>query len=366
MASVFTFEPDPPRVASPWSTPAATSPGLVASSTADAGIPPITKLQAEPQDGPTEYKLHLLLRPRRAFSSLSTGPSVSGSFRINPGVGLAEPQTSSFDSLAPLQIESPTRAAAAREIHQTLAHRSSPGTQLAHTPSGPVPDRTRQHRLEQLTTQLLWRLQQSAPHHAAAPNNIILPTFPADSVKLGAPSHVAQLLPGLEESRGALYEIGVSDDGVLVGLAEDEMEESLNNLRAMAACLGCVVDVLRMLPVGGCEWLDEVEVAGTLTQKTQSGALWVAEAFVRPPGISPLDQSSSDPEPRHLLSTLPASDEIEHDDGSAEVRLDTDQIRVTFAGTTMSGKTSLLGSITTGTLDSQSQKKICPALMRLG
>src|SRR2546421_6699847 len=39
----------------------------------------VTRLEAEPQDGPTEYKLHLLLRPRRNYSSSSTGHVVSGS-----------------------------------------------------------------------------------------------------------------------------------------------------------------------------------------------------------------------------------------------------------------------------------------------
>lgn len=77
MASIFTYDPDPPRVASPWlaptdspkpSTPqpkeaipsSGTSP--VTGNISDYGV---TRLEAEPQEGPTEYKLHLLLRPRR-------------------------------------------------------------------------------------------------------------------------------------------------------------------------------------------------------------------------------------------------------------------------------------------------------------
>src|SRR6478609_2665988 len=83
MASVFTYDPDPPRVSSPW-TPLSESgkdegalgtqlrrpaqepqPGLLS----EYGV---IKLQAEPQEGPTEYKLHLLLRPRRVFKSMST------------------------------------------------------------------------------------------------------------------------------------------------------------------------------------------------------------------------------------------------------------------------------------------------------
>lgn len=78
MASIFTYDPDPPRVSSPWLTPtdspkpstpiprhreASSSTGSpVTGRLADYGV---TRLEAEPQEGPTEYKLHLLLRPRR-------------------------------------------------------------------------------------------------------------------------------------------------------------------------------------------------------------------------------------------------------------------------------------------------------------
>lgn len=61
----------------------------------------------------------------------------------------------------------------------------------------------------------------------------VLLQFP-DEASLADTTTPQPLYPGLEESKGALYEIGVADDGELVGLAEDEMEESLNNLRAMA------------------------------------------------------------------------------------------------------------------------------------
>lgn len=92
---------------------------------------------------------------------------------------------------------------------------------------------SRQHRLEQLTTQMLWRLQQSCPHHGSSSMAGVQLHFP-DEANLAGPAMPQRLYPGLEESKGALYEIGVADDGELVGLAEDEMEESLNNLRAMA------------------------------------------------------------------------------------------------------------------------------------
>lgn len=77
MASIFTYDPDPPRVASPWLAPT-DSPKLSTPQPKEAlpssGVSPVTgniadygvtRLEAEPQEGPTEYKLHLLLRPRR-------------------------------------------------------------------------------------------------------------------------------------------------------------------------------------------------------------------------------------------------------------------------------------------------------------
>lgn len=222
MASIFTFDPDPPRVSSPWSRatpppeaqpcskPAQESKSAgpiliskkrkddVSLSTLDYST--ITRLEAEPQEGPTEYKLHLLLRKRRSFTSTSTGSRISRPLGRN-------------DSYAP-------------------------GKQSAHSllPSTLPPlgvTQSRQHRLEQLTTQMLWRLQQSCPHHGSSSTAGVQLQFPDET---SLTSHVTpqRLYPGLEESKGALYEIGVADDGELVGLAEDEMEDSLNNLRAMA------------------------------------------------------------------------------------------------------------------------------------
>ncbi|EAT76848.2 hypothetical protein SNOG_15753 [Parastagonospora nodorum SN15] len=127
-----------------------------------------------------------------------------------------------------------------------------------------------------------------------------------------------RLLPGLEESKGALYEIGVADDGTIVGLAEDEMEESLNNLRAMAASLGCGVEVLRMVPVGECEWM---ECSGASQQKLQTSRLTTSNE----------DQDLKTP-------------------GTEDIRI-VEQLRVSVTGATMSGKSSLLGTLSTATLD---------------
>lgn len=326
MASIFTFEPDPPRVASPWhdvqnggsASPASalqkpnqrSSTGqryAIARSDADTESA-VPRLQAEPQEGPVEYKLHLLLRPRRKFKTTSTSNVIAGSKRVK--------QTGNSDLRA-----------APEPITETSGSASS--IQLTN--------QTRQLRLEQLTTQLLWRLQQSSPHHTSSATNIILPSLPEALPELQAPQQPAKLLHGLEESQGALYEIGVSDDGTLVGLTEDEMEESLNNLRAMAACLGCKVDVLRHEVVGECQWVDD-----TASRTIHSGHLFVAEAHVMPclqgrgtPVFA--EDSAKDTQTPTIEDTL--------------MSRATEQLRITLTGPTMSGKSTLLGTLTTSTLD---------------
>lgn len=342
MASIFTFDPDPPRVSSPWSTPPLSgsrslpkfhqdSSALDSATGSDGhGITSmkveqdgkVTRLEAEPQDGPTEYKLHLLLRRRRSFSLATTGHHVSRSLRPRAGIFAATP-----------------------------THRTVSDSNLSNTPPLMSSSQSRQHRLEQLTTQLLWRLQQSSQYHSSSANNLILPHLPDES-NLSANAVPRKLLPGLEESKGALYEIGVADDGTFVGLAEDEMGESLNNLRAMAASLGCQVDVLRMVAVGDCEWIEVVEVSGLLQEKLRSGKLWVAEAFVRPN----LDLLESEPNRDVQEDMKPASPAVSGPHVPNAWDIDnlhsaTVQLRVSLTGATMSGKSSLLGSLSTATLD---------------
>ncbi|KAK8236118.1 hypothetical protein IWZ00DRAFT_526246 [Phyllosticta capitalensis] len=317
MASLFTFDPDPPRVASPWSTPrsvtpqkpsssAGTAATLKANAIATSGLTPravletdssVTKLDAEPQEGPTEYKLHLLLRPRRSFTHISTARHVAGSHRTALGI--------------------PT----ARIVPEVAGG--------AHTPPKSTSSQSRQHRLEQLTTQLLWRLQQSSPYHSTSANELVVPQLPEATPQLKT-QPLAKVLPGLEESQGALYEIGVADDGTFVGLAEDEMEESLTNLRAMAASLGCSVKVLRMIPVGECTWSDDAD------ENPRTGTLWVAEALVKPEVAG-----SGTPSPTAQLDPM----------GLEDGKQATEQLRLSLTGATMSGKSSLLGSLSTATLD---------------
>jgi hypothetical protein len=345
MASIFSYDPDPPRVSSPWLTPSgspkpstpqprdrpstSTSPpsGLLA----DYGV---TRLEAEPQEGPTEYKLHLLLRPRRQYSSLSTGSVISGSQQ----------------------------------------HRQQTATQANFNECGPIlapSNQSRQRRLEQLTTQLLWRLQQSSPYHASSTSDLVLPKLPEATESLEMVSRPGKLLAGLEESRGALYEIGVSDDGTFVGLAKDEIDESLKTLRFMAASLGCNVQVVRMVIVGDCEW-HESSATGTsnlssrderssrltrdciehLETLRRQAPLWVAEALVTPDlsPRKPMQSIDSSPGSRQEtpppapLTELPIPNQIQ----TGET---TEQLRITLTGPTTSGKSSLLGTLSTSTLD---------------
>jgi GTPase len=279
------------------------------------GYTKITRLEAEPQEGPTEYKLHLLLRRRRSFTRVSTGHRVPGSLR---------------------RSDTPASVSVGRSVSESDI--------LSSTPPPLASTHSKQHRLEQLTTQLLWRLQQSCSYHISSTTAAVLPHLP-DDAQLSSPELPQRLLPGLEESKGALYEIGVADNGTIVGLAEDEMEESLNNLRAMAASLGCGVEVLRMVSVGECEW---VEHSSTSRQKPRTSKLLVAEALVRPL--------------QHLVDhtkTVPevASDaRICHDDKVTPTTVpdrerSVEQLRVSVTGATMSGKSSLIGTLSTATLD---------------
>lgn len=164
------------------------------------------------------------------------------------------------------------------------------------------------------------------------------------------------LVPGLEESRGALYEIGVADDGALVGLTKDEMDESVATLKVMAASLGCSVEVLRRVVVGECEWTEGTDQDNDLksmkTHTLRRDQLWVVEALVLP-NLGLRDSGDSG---RNTLNHVNLQDKGDKSD-SASVPLPshgiskTPQLRVTLTGPTTSGKSSLLGTLSTGTLD---------------
>lgn len=323
MASIFTFDPSPPSVSSPWSTPRTSTPRLTSNSSnvalagtdlySTTALDPdstsgviVTSLEAEPQGGPTEYKLHLLLRTRREFIYSSTSGRVPGSRRTPSG---STKLTGNDEAVANIQ-----------------------SLQLSVSAQN-----TRQNRLEHLTTQLLWRLQQTSSYHYTTYKQTPMPSLiPVDNDKL-SPKPV---FPGLEDSKGALYEIGVADDGSFVGLAEDELEESLQTLGTMAASLGCTVSILKKVAIGDCQWLETTPVLAsdgkpTTCNMMKSSKLWVAEAYVRPNLGNNQNKlhsfATSEPEPQPL-SVI-------------------NQLRVTLTGATLSGKSSLLGTLTTATLD---------------
>ena len=329
MASIFTFESEPPSLSSPW--PGAKAEEANAESgdgqlllaglemplaipLADCGI---TKLEAEPQEGPTEYKLHLLLRPRRSFSAISTVQHVSGSYLSK--------------SRAPQPIVD-------AEIKPMA------------TPALPPSNQSKQNRLQHLTTQLLWRLQQSSPYHSSSKSSLVLPVLPEADVRLSSSKGPERLVPGLEGSTGALYEIGVSDDGTFVGLTRDELEESLTVLRAMAFSLGCDVRILRVIVVGDCQWTEEGQSERKIESRHRKEKLLVTEVLVAP-HLGP-SKPSTDLAAQlcdTLASTAAESDATDHQAG--EVESHSEQLRVSLTGSTTSGKSSLLGTLSTSTLD---------------
>lgn len=177
----------------------------------------------------------------------------------------------------------------------------------------------------------------------------MLPVLPEVTAFLGSPSQPARLLPSLEESQGALYEIGVSDDGYFVGLTEDELSESLMNLKAMAASLGCVVEVLKKVIVGSCEWVKTEPDADSelLSEKHFSADLLVAEALVRP------DTRLKDPDLNSLaLRQLPfEAENLAPFQKQEENESTIEQLRLSLIGPSAFGKSSLLGTLTSSLLD---------------
>jgi GTPase len=319
MASIFTYQDEPPRIQSPWSTPGTSTPqpiNLRDEPEARHSLNGPLRLEPEHQNGSTEYKLHLLLRPRRKFLSTTT----SGD--IYPSQHYLSPSRSQT-SLGPNSLSNDVNFD--RLLSQPFAQ-------------------ARLTRLQQLTTQLLWRLQQSSPFHSSSNAELVLPVLPEATPRLGVPERPAKLLPGLEESQGALYEIGVADDGTLLGLAEDELLESVSNLQAMAASLGCTTSILRKVPVGRCEWAETVEHCDPL--QTRKETLWVAEVLVYPDSRGSADRDVPQ-------QTLDEKTEISRqvDDSGLAARASIQQMRVTLVGATAAGKSTLLGTLSTSTLD---------------
>lgn len=331
MASIFTFDSEAPRVSSPWPTTRIerldSNVGHEHSLIAGLEMPPaellancgFSKLEAEPQEGATEYKLHLLLRPRRSFTSTSTVMHVSGSY-------LSKSRTPRSHSDTDVKSKSSTPLLA-------------PSSQA------------RQNRLQHLTTQLLWRLQQSSPYHSTSKSALVLPILPEADVKLSVSEGPRPLIPGLEESSGALYEIGVSDDGTFIGLTKDELEESLTVLRAMAFSLGCDIQIIRVMIVGDCQWTEETRTKQRIFSRQRQEKLWVAEVLVSPHLTSHKQANDLSASLRDGDPTIGSAVGEDGRQGISHSGLTTEQLRVSLTGSTTSGKSSLLGTLSTSTLD---------------
>ncbi|KAL7807686.1 hypothetical protein V8C26DRAFT_414525 [Trichoderma gracile] len=321
MASVFTYDPDPPRVSSPWiqADDADGSPGSGAAVTQTGLLSEygVTRLEAEPQTGPIEYKLHLLLRSRRSYVYMSTVRQKRDKLHAQPG------------DIAALYSASPTPSSSSQP---------------------------RQERLQRLTTQLLWRLQQSSPYHASSSREVRIPKLSDGKEDAESPDAHGTQMPGLEESQGALYEIGVADDGTLVGLSRDELDESIATLKNMAASLGCGVTVLRMVIVGDCEWVEIAEADGNAARKpvqvTKQDKLWVAEALITPNTEVQRSKSLQDVQSHGRSNgATPVQSSTSTTAPPGHAKSTTPQLRVTLTGPIASGKSSLLGTLSTGTLD---------------
>lgn len=321
--SVFTYGTEPSRVSSPWQQ--------VGQNPDDAVT--VTKLKAEPQEGAIEYKLHLLLRPRRPYRFVTTA-TASGSQRPDPNQPLSVSTEPFMEIATPLRTSS-SPSAGGPSPADIKKRRPLTDSYAASTES-------RRDRLYHLTTQLLWRLKQSMTHGTLGTTDSLIPKLPADSVDLAAAVKPGTLWQGLEESRGALYEIGVSDDGTLVGLPDDEMEESILTLRVMAASLGCVVEVIRRQCVGECEW----SLPGTGPGRLRREKLSVAEVLVAP---SRGGDSQAAVESVEDSLVLP----VKHT-AVVESKSTIEQLRVTLTGPTDAGKSTLLGTLSTGIFDNGS------------
>ena len=178
-STIFTYDHDPPKVVSPW--PSSRGEGTSTFETDidrlrwdDSAPRPIDfgirNLDPEPQEGPVEYKLHLLLRPRKKT--------------VEPRYH--SPHLSSIESRESNSISDERIKGLFNPV--VAAQSSQP----------------RQERLLHLTTQLLWRLQQSSPLHSAAHCSVDI-SLPADSqLESLNDLRVASPAPGLDQSQGAL------------------------------------------------------------------------------------------------------------------------------------------------------------------
>jgi len=87
-------------------------------------------------------------------------------------------------------------------------------------------------RFEELVSQLNWRMRECNSH--------LTPLAPSNCITQGSQT----TLEGISPYGEALYHVGVKDDGLVVGLDDEEMDQSLAALNAMAACMNAVATVV--------------------------------------------------------------------------------------------------------------------------
>lgn len=191
------------------------------------------------------------------------------------------------------------------------------------------------------------------------------------------PSTSAEAIPSLlQESSGALYEIGVADDGTLVGLDEEELGASLDVLRDLAANLGSDVTVTRKVYVRtiteedvrkaeakfdehirvrlrsrkrGKDKSAKVPDGGASEEPAKVDAASEAERFGIPKLGSKLYVAEALVKPRDGLFGMPADGNGRK--GDAPTASNTEQLRISFTGPTNCGKSTLIGTLTTGEPD---------------
>lgn len=72
----------------------------------------------------------------------------------------------------------------------------------------------------------------------------------------------------LQEGQGeAIYEIGVEDNGLVVGLPEKELQSSLKTLELMATKLGATTSILRRQSVDSVDDCPSRQVAEVLVRQ---------------------------------------------------------------------------------------------------
>jgi GTPase len=175
----------------------------------------------------------------------------------------------------------------------------------------------------------------------------------------------------LQESKGALYEIGIADDGTFVGLEEDELEASLDVLRTMAKKIGASVTVTRKVPLKIVDERDVEQAEAKLAEHLLSKAWGKAKNsrgkyFDETPDLANIKVGLADAEKFHIpkLGTKlwVAEALVKPNDGTKEIPTarglqqnshsnSTEQLRISFTGPTTCGKSTLLGTLTTGDCD---------------